>query len=47
MCKENNSEDNGRDLRQLVLLQQQQQQQQETFSLLAISLGDTLSTLIQ
>ena len=46
MCKENNSEDNGRDLRQLVLLQQQQQQQ-ETFSLLAISLGDTLSTLIQ
>ena len=45
MCKESNSEDNGRDLRQLVLLQQQQQQ--ETFSLLAISLGDTLSTLIQ
>ena len=45
MCKENNSEDNGRVLRQLVLLQQQQQQ--ETFSLLAISLGDTLSTLIQ
>ena len=42
MSKENNAEDNGGDLHQLILLQQQQQQ--ENFSLLASSLGGTLNT---
>ena len=44
MNKENNAEENIGDLHQLIVLQQQQQQQ-ENFSLLAGSLGDTLSTL--
>ena len=39
MSKENNSEDNGGDLRELILLQQQKQQ--ENFSVLASSLGET------
>ena len=42
MSKENNAEDNGGDLRQLILLQQQQQ---KNFSVLASSLEDTLNTL--
>ena len=42
MSKENNAEDNGSDLRQLILLQQQQQ---KIFSVLASSLGDTLNNL--
>ena len=43
MSKENYTEDNGGDLRQLILLQQRQQKK-KNFSLLAISLGDILNT---
>ena len=39
--KEHNAEDNGGDLRQLILLQQRQH---ENFSLLVSSLRDTLNT---